>query len=226
MYYSRVKSKILEEQSTFRSIKKFRYSALLDLVNDLEHFRYDIEAPIFLLSDLVRIYNKKLVDILALELGSPSFIRGLLGGASKDDGDGNVPQSVCSLTQLLYSNSVKRRRKDIEGNPGQQRHRETPTATYVGLFVHNATGSADLVYSLFQPGLSISNDRVQEIRMKFGNQICEEFLKSSAVLGYSLPKSIPRAHGFDDVNKILSSSTASSSPNFNRTVIFVFSFSE
>ena len=37
-----------------------------------------------------------------------SFIRGLLGGASKDNVDGNVPQFICSLTQLLYSNSLKR----------------------------------------------------------------------------------------------------------------------
>ena len=47
MYYNHVKSKIQEEQSIFQSIKKFRYSALLDLVNDLAGFRYDIEAPKF-----------------------------------------------------------------------------------------------------------------------------------------------------------------------------------
>ena len=47
IYYNHVKSKIQEEQSTFQSIKKLRYSALLDLVNDLAGFRYDIEAPKF-----------------------------------------------------------------------------------------------------------------------------------------------------------------------------------
>ena len=41
-----------------------------------------------------------------------SFICRLLGGASEDDGDSTVPQSTCSLSQLLYTNSVKRRRKD------------------------------------------------------------------------------------------------------------------
>ena len=46
-----------------------------------------------------------------------SFIRGLLGGASEDNGDDNVPQFICSLTQLLYSNSLKRCRKDSVGNP-------------------------------------------------------------------------------------------------------------
>ena len=71
MYYNRVKAKIREERSTFRSIQKLRYNALLDLVNDLEEFRYDMEAPVFLLSDLVRKYNKKLVEILPPELGSP-----------------------------------------------------------------------------------------------------------------------------------------------------------
>ena len=54
MCYNRVKSKIQEKRSTFQSNKKFRCSALLDLVNDLAEFRYDIEAPTFLLSDSVR----------------------------------------------------------------------------------------------------------------------------------------------------------------------------
>ena len=39
-------------------------------VNRLEEFRYDIEALTFLLSDLLRKYDKKLVDILPQELGS------------------------------------------------------------------------------------------------------------------------------------------------------------
>lgn len=74
MYSNSIKSKIQGEQSTFQSIKKFRYSALLDLVNELGEFCYDIEAPTFLLPYLVRIHNKKLVDILPPELGSPQLI--------------------------------------------------------------------------------------------------------------------------------------------------------
>ena len=175
-------------------------------------------------------FNGSLLDQDAQTSSVPpqllSFIRRLLGGASEDDGDGNVPQSIHSLTQLLYSNSVKRRRKDSKGNSRQQRCRETPIAIYAGLLVHNATGSADLVDALFQLGLSISYDRVQEIRKKFGDQICEEFLKGGVVWGYSLPKSTPKAYGFDNANKISSSNTASGSANFNGTVISVFSFGE
>ena len=72
----------------------------------------------------------------------------------------------------MYSNSVKRRRKDSEGNFHQKRYRETPIAIYVELLVCNATGSADLVHALLKRWLPISYDRVQEIRKKFGNQIC------------------------------------------------------
>lgn len=50
------------------------------------------------------------------------------------------------------------------------------------------------------------------------------FLKSGAVLGYSLPKTTPRAYGFDNANKNSSSNKISESANFNRTVISVFSF--
>ena len=72
----------------------------------------------------------------------------------------------------MYSNSVKRRRKDSEGNPHQKRYRETPIAVYVRLLVCNETGSADLVHALLKRWLVISYDRVQEIRKKFGTQIC------------------------------------------------------
>ena len=72
----------------------------------------------------------------------------------------------------MYSNSVKRRRKDSEGNPHQKRYRETSIAIYAGLLVCNATGSVDLVHALLKRWLAISYDRVQEIRKKFGNQIC------------------------------------------------------
>ena len=37
---------------------------MLDLVNDFEEFHYDTETPAFLLLDLVRKSDKKLVDIL------------------------------------------------------------------------------------------------------------------------------------------------------------------
>ena len=37
---------------------------MLDLVNDFEEFHYDTETPAFLLLDLVRKYDKKLVDML------------------------------------------------------------------------------------------------------------------------------------------------------------------
>ena len=46
MYYNGVKSKIWEGQFTFQSIKNFRQGTLLDWVNDLDEFSYDIEAPI------------------------------------------------------------------------------------------------------------------------------------------------------------------------------------
>ena len=47
----------------------------------------------------------------------------------KDDGVSNILQSICFLTQLLHSNSVKRCQKDSEGNLRQQQCRETPIAS-------------------------------------------------------------------------------------------------
>ena len=52
------------------------------------------------------------------------------------------------------------------------------------------------------------------------------FSENGAVWPYSLPKGTPKAYGFDNANKILSSTTASGSANFNGTVISVFSFGD
>ena len=92
--------------------------------------------------------------------------------------------------------------------------------------VHIATGSSDLVDALFNLGVSISYNRVQEIRKRLGDQICEEFHDKSVVWGYYLLKGTPKAYGFDNANKTSASATASGSANFNATVISVFSFGE
>ena len=130
------------------------------------------------------------------------------------------------MRQLLLYNSVKRRRKVNTDNLRHQRTRETPIAVYVVLLVHNLTGSSDLVDALFRLGLSISNDRVHQIRKSFGDQICEEFQKDGVVWAYSLPKGTPKAYGFDNANKNSSSTTAPGSANFDGTVISVFRFGD
>ena len=126
------------------------------------------------------------------------FVRHLLGGASKDGDD--VHQSILTLSQLLSFNSVKCRRTNSTHNPRHQKSRERPVAVYIGLMVHNATGSSDLVDALFNLGVSISYDRVQEIRKRLGDQICQEFHDKSVVWGYSLPKGTPKAYGSDNAN--------------------------
>ena len=182
------------------------------------------------MSSVENSFNRSLVNQDAQTRPFPPqllpFICCLLEGASEDDGDANVPQSICSLTHLLYFNLVKKCGKNREGNAHQQRCRETPIGIYVGFLVNNAKGSADLVHALFQLCLSTSYDRVQEIRKKSGNQICEEFLKSGFVWKYSLLKSTSKAYGFHSANKISSSNTTSGNAKFNGTVSSVFSFDE
>ena len=198
---TRLKDDILAEIPDLQYHRKGKYgyfvfnSKKTELIHeDFLSRREEIEAKT--LSDALRILRKdmfsdenrfdgSLLDPNAQTTSVPSqllsFIRRLLGGASKENGDESIPQSILSVTQLIYSNSVKRRRKESPSNPRQQRSRDTPIPIYVGLMVHNATGSADLVDALVQLGLSISYDRVQEVRKRLGNQICESFLRCGVV---------------------------------------------
>ena len=80
------------------------------------------------------------------------------------------------------------RREDATGSPRYQRSKEMPVAVYVGLLVHNLTGSEKLIETLFRLGLSISYDRVQEIREVLAEQICNIFANENVLWAYSLPK--------------------------------------
>ena len=83
-----------------------------------------------------------------------------------------------------------------------------------------------MVHALLQLGLSVSYDRVKEIRNQLGNQICEEFLESGVVREYSLLKSTPKAYGSGNASEISSSNTTSQSAYCNRILISVFSFNK
>ena len=68
----------------------------------------------------------------------------------------------------------KKRRKGMDGNPRHQRTMETPVAVYVGLLVHDLTASQMLIDDLFRLALSVSYDRVHEIRRSLAEQICKK----------------------------------------------------
>ena len=74
--------------------------------------------------------------------------------------------------------------------------------------------------------MSVSYDRIQQIRKSLADQVCQEFDREGVVWAYSLPKSSPKAYGFDNAYKNTTSTTASGSANFNGTVISVFCFGE
>ena len=112
-------------------------------------------------------------------------------------------------------NTAKKRRKGATGNPRHQRSRETPVAVYVGLLVHDLTGSQTHIDELFRLGLSVSYDRVQDIRRSLAEQICKTFLDTEVVWAYSLPKTTPKPYGFYNANKI-SKSTSASGIHFGR----------
>ena len=86
------------------------------------------------------------------------FFSHLMGGCAEE-----VHQSIKSIAQPVLFNTAKKRRKGATGNPRHQRSRETPVAVYVGLLVHELTGSQTHIDELFRLGLSVSYDRVQDI---------------------------------------------------------------
>ena len=94
------------------------------------------------------------------------------------------------------------------------------------MLLHDSIGLEALIDALFQLDLSISYDRIQEIRKSLAEEICKLFMDAGEVWDYSLPKKTSKAYGFDNANKISKSTTASRSGNFNGTLISVFSFSE
>ena len=84
-----------------------------------------------------------------------------------------ISQPVLTISQLLMSNSIIRRRENQHTlRTKRSQVRETPLSIYLGVLVHTKTCKRELVDRLYELGLSILYDRVLTISAELGDNIC------------------------------------------------------
>ena len=130
-------------------------------------------------------------------------------------------QACLSVVQLLAFNTYKRRRKLVNQNfTKHSKRREPPPPVHIGLLIHSQTRQSNLVSYLYNLGLSISYERVFEIKNLTANAICEQFKADRVVCPPKLRKNIFTTAAYDNIDHNPSSTTAKEA--FYGTEISVF----
>ena len=125
-----------------------------------------------------------------------------------------------NLSQLIRFNSVKQKRPERTQKFRHSKNNEPPLPVLIGLMVHARTGKSELIDRLAAEGVSISYDRVMNLRRSIFNQVCMEYQAIGLVCPVDLKKYVFPTAAIDNLDHNSSSATAESS--FHRTTISVF----
>ena len=125
-----------------------------------------------------------------------------------------------NIAQLICFNSVKRKRSEKIQNLHHSTKNEPPLPVLVGLKVHTKTGKSIFVDSLADEGMSITYNRVLEIRRIFSNQVCVEYQERGTVCSSQLQDHVFTTAIIDNLDHNLISATAQNS--FHGTAISIF----
>ncbi len=90
---------------------------------------------------------------------------------------------ACGLSQLIMYNSVKG--TSISKTTTKIRHirdHETPLPLYTGIKIHSNTRCKHLVDTFHQLGLSVSYDRVREVKVAVARSVCKRIEEDGVVL--------------------------------------------
>ena len=129
-------------------------------------------------------------------------------------------QACLSVAQLLAFNTYKRRRKLVNQNfTKHSKRRKPPLPVHIRLLIHSQTQQSNLVSYLYNLGLSISYERVLEIKNLTANAICEQFKADRVVCPPKL-RNIFTTAAYDNTDHNPSSTTAKEA--FYGTEISVF----
>jgi len=148
----------------------------------------------------------------------------ILGGTDfkTQPSDTTEAQTTLSISHLILFNATKRRRDS--GTTGasnyHSRDRQPPLSIYLGLMTHAETRKRTLVDKLYNPGLSISYDRVLELSTDMGNSVCARFESEGVVCPPKLLKGVFTTAAVDNIDHNPSCVTAQGA--FHGTGISLF----
>ena len=138
--------------------------------------------------------------------------------------DRKLSSSLCKVAinigQLIRFNTVKQTRKETITDFRHNTKNEPALPVEIGLFLHSKTRKRKLVDAFAEEGLSISYDRVIQMREIVGDKVCKEYLENDLVCPPLLQEGAFITAAIDNLDHNPSSVEAESSVHVTTVSIF------
>ena len=133
---------------------------------------------------------------------------------------GNTHAIAVNLSQLIWFNPVKTKRKLKDSHFRHSKANQPPLPVKAGLMIHSQTRKKSTVNDLVAAGFSVTHKRIQEIQDSIGQQLFEKYDRRKIVCPYTLKPDLFTFGATDNVDHNPTSSTATSS--FHGTSVSIF----
>ena len=224
----------LQEQSDGKTVLLVFNEGMASILRE-ELWKHDYETDALTLAKAARIVRRVMFNQPGFRfLGSfpsncqtssvPSSLRALismlLNGSNIAHRNATESQAILTISQLIVFNSKKK-----SSTTSSNRHsleREPPLPLYVGLSIHAYTRSKKIINELFQLGISVSYDRVDDLLNGLGTAVCNRFQQDGVVCPLNLSCGLFTVGALDNIDYNPSATTAQGS--FHGTGISLFQF--
>ena len=128
-------------------------------------------------------------------------------------------ETVAHCSKYSSTDQVQfcKKRKQFQSNT---RGNEPPLPTIIGLEVHSKTRKKKVLAKLHREGLSVSYERILEIRSVLAKKQCQKFLQSGLVYPINVHNGIFVSGAIDNIDHNLTSATAKSTTHWTGISMF------
>lgn len=131
----------------------------------------------------------------------------LLNGPNIESQDFEESQTCLTIVQLIIFN-LKKIKKLTAKSDRHNQDREPPLPLYLGMSVHAQTRSKKFVNQLYELGLSVSYQRIDDIMNNFATSACDHFKSVGIVCPLSLQNGLFTIGAIDNLDHDPSSTRA------------------
>lgn len=224
-----------QEQSDGKNVLIVFNEGMKKLLKNATSFR-DYESEAILMAQTVKVLRREILSwkplpftgqfppdcqVTALPTMLKLFVSMLLHGQNVKSQQSELEeQASLTISQLIYFRTKCKSSVACTSKAWQSKEREPPLPLYIGLKLHTLTRSKDLVNNFSKLGVSVSYDRVMEIKGALVSAVCSQFEEQNLVCPANLRKGLFTLGAFDNIDHNPSATTAQGS--FHGTGISVF----
>ena len=122
------------------------------------------------------------------------------GSSGSDAALGTRTKIACTLSQLLIYNTVKYASSSDNTVIRHSKERETPFPLYHGIKLHGDARLKHQIENAHHLGLSVSYDRVMEVKSQVAHAVCKRHAEDGVVLPTNLRLSVFTTHDVDNLD--------------------------